>query len=177
MVGYLTEDQPKFGRGDDRIREILRLASEIISRAFENMSSSLPELSNMEVVEQFLALDEELHFMIMLRSLNAADREISDDKNIILIFKEDPIDDEELEILSYPDATIALRALFELEREFPGTDIVIVKGDKPEDVREAFKNYFSDARQFIDLIDDGCTRLLGDRVLDFGSRDGSARKA
>lgn len=174
MVGFLTENQPKFGRGDVRLKNVLRLASEIISRSFENMQSSLPELDDQEVVERFLALDEELNFMRMLRGLNAADRKISDDKNIILIFKEDAVDEEDLlEVLSYPNATVALRALFELEFENPGMDIVLVKGDRPEDVREAFKNYFSDARQFIDLIEEGCAKLIGSRVVKMGLRDGA----
>ena len=172
VVGFLTENQPKFGRGDERFQNILRLASEIISRSFENMPSSLPGLSNQEVVERFLALDEELNFMRMLRGLNAADRAISDDKNIILIFKEDL--EEELEVLSYPNATVALRALFELERENPAMDIVLVKGDRPEDVRESFKNSLSDARQFIDFIEEGSARLLGSRVVEMDWGDDSA---
>ena len=166
VVGFLTENQPKFGRGDPRIANILRLASEVIARSFEDARSCLPELSNKVVVEQFLALDVELNFMRMLRGLNSADSAISDKKNIILIFREGDDEEEgELEIRSYPEATVALRSLFELERENPGVDIVLVKGDKPEDVREAFKNYFSDARQFIKLIEEGCAYLLPDRVL------------
>lgn len=170
VVGFLTGSQLKFGQGDVRIKKILRLASEIISRAFEDMPSSLPELSDKDVVQRFLALDDDLKFMRMLHGLIAADRKISDEKNIILMFKENGNGEEELEVRSYPNATVALRALFELERDNPGMDIVLVKSDKPEDVREAFKNYFSDARHFIDLVDAGCTRLMSDRVvrMDFG---------
>ena len=165
VVGFLTENQPKFDRGDIRIKDILRLASEIISRAFESTNSSLPALSDKKVVGKFLTLDSKLNFMTMLRGLNAADQEISDKKNVILIFGGNP--DDVLELRSYPDATVALRALFVLENEYPpGTDIVLVKGDRPEDLREAFKNYFSDAQHFIDLIDEGCERLMSDRVWD-----------
>ena len=41
-------------------------------------------------------------------------------------------------------------------------------------IREAFKNYFSDARQFIELIEEGCTYLLPDHVLavDFSNVEG-----
>lgn len=41
----------------------------------------------------------------------------------------------------------------------PDRDIVLVRADTSEDVRLAFKNYFSDARDFLRLIDDGCARL------------------
>ena len=161
IVGFLTVNQPKFGRGDVRFSRVLRLASEIISRAFEQMKSSLPDNSDKDIIEEFLELDKELGFMQILRDLNRADRQISKYKNIILIFKREPTgtEVEGLEIKSYPTAVTAMRALFELERELPGTDIVLVKGDRPEDLREAFKNYFSDAHQFIKSIDDGCNKL------------------
>ena len=76
MVGYITENQPKFERGDQKIKDVLRLASEVISRAFEGITSSLPLLASKDVVDKFLALDKELNFMLMLRKLNAADSKI-----------------------------------------------------------------------------------------------------
>ena len=161
IVGFLTENQPKFDRGDDRYLQILRLASEIIARAFEGERSCLHGLDDAEVVQQFLALDASLHFLQMLRGLNAADGEIRGQRNVILIFSED----EELETRSYRDAPEALRALFELERENPGKDIVLVKADTSEEVRIAFRNYFSDASEFIQLMEIGVERLSPDRVV------------
>ena len=172
LVGFLTENQPKFDRGEENIKTILRLASEIIARSVENMKSSLPDLNDTEVVQKFLALDNELHFMLMLRKLNATDRSTSKHKNYILFFKEE--DDNPLEIIAYPSATNALRALFEFERDNPGLDAVLVKGDTTEDIREAFKNYFSDARNFIELIEAGCTKLSGLSVMTLGVEDGDA---
>ena len=153
VVGIVTGNQPKFQEGDKRYEHILRLASEIIARAFEKEKSSLPHLTDAELVDEFIALDGELNFMAMLRGLNAADKEISDNKNIILMLN--PSSDD-LEIRSYRDATEALRALFELEREAAGRDIVLVRADTSEEVKIAFRNYFSDAREFINLIDRGC---------------------
>lgn len=70
LVGLLTAHQPKFDRGDEQVRHILRLASEIIARSFEDMPSSMPHLSSHSVVEQFNDLDARLTFMRMLRGLN-----------------------------------------------------------------------------------------------------------
>ena len=164
LVGLLTADQPKFDRGDGRIKRILQLASEIIARAFEEIPSCLPDLSNRDVVEQFAVLDANLNFMGMLRGLNMANRHVSEAKDMILIFRGTETDERGvMEVRSYPNTTAALRALFELEQAHPGMDVVLVKSERPEDVREAFRNYFSDAVQFIDLIDDGSRRLLGNR--------------
>ena len=41
----------------------------------------------------------------------------------------------------------------------PDRDIVLVRADTTEDVRLAFKNYFSDAQDFIQLIEKGCSKL------------------
>ena len=46
-----------------------------------------------------------------------------------------------------------------LEKQLPELDIVLVRADTSDEVRIAFRNYFSDARDFIQLLDDGCARL------------------
>jgi hypothetical protein len=156
VVGHITENQPKFEQGDPRFLEILALASEIIARAFEQTTSCYPHMSSQEIIQRFVLLDDQVHLIDMLKGLNAADKEISDDKNVILMFGEG----RELEIVTYRDAPEALRALFKLEKERPGQDIVLARGESSEDVRDAFRNYFSDARDFINYIDEGCKRLM-----------------
>ena len=95
-----------------------------------------------------------------LRGLNSADKAVTDKKNAILIFS----GPNELEILEYRDATDALRRLFELEEERPSSDIVLVRADTNDEVRLAFRNYFSDAGEFIRLVEEGCTKLLERKV-------------
>lgn len=155
VIGFITESQPKFERGDDRYQRVMVLASEILARAFEDSVGPEPAMSNDEVVQEFLALDAELHLMRTLRGLNSADKTYTEKKNAILVFS----GTDELEIFEFRDATDAIRRLFELEREHPERDIVLVRADTSEDVRLAFKNYFSDARDFIRLVDRGCTLL------------------
>ena len=46
LVSRITENQPKFDRGDERYIEFFRLASEIIARAHENSHSVHKELSD-----------------------------------------------------------------------------------------------------------------------------------
>lgn len=161
IVGFITENQPKFDRGDNRFQRILMLSSEIIARAFEGRNSCLGQMTDEEVVREFVSIDADLNFMSMLRNLNKANREIAGNRNTILIYS----GDDDLEVRTYRDATEALAALFDLEAEMPGKDVVLVRADRSEDVQIAFKNYFSDAREFIKFIDDGCQILLGPKVL------------
>ena len=157
VIGFITESQPKFQQGDTRYEDAMRMASEILARAHEGLKGSLPDLPDRDLLSNFLALDKELGLLQVLRGLNAADRVVSSKRNAILIFSEG----KPLEVKQYRDAPDALRALFELEKQMPDRDIVLVRADTSEDVRLAFKNYFSDARDFIHLIESGCTKLTG----------------
>jgi putative GTP pyrophosphokinase len=157
LIGFITESQPKFQQGDDRYEYAMALASEILARAHEGLNGPLPDKSDRELLEEFLSLDKQLSLLQMLRGLNQAKSEISDKKNTILIFSATG----ELEVKSFRDATDALRALFILEKQMPESDIVLVRADSSEEVRLAFRNYFSDAREFIRLIDSACAKLSG----------------
>lgn len=155
VIGFITESQPKFQRGDVRYEMAMLFASEIIARTVEKMNSYLQNLTDEELVSQFQCLDVELNLMSMLRGLRSVKGTFSLKRNAILIISKD----NNLEVKTYRDAPSALRALFELERDNPGKDVVLVKADTSEEVRTAFKNYFSDANEFIQLIEDGCKKL------------------
>jgi putative GTP pyrophosphokinase len=159
VIGFITESQPKFQAGDRRYQHAMALASEILARVHEKTKGPFPDKPDCDVVGEFLKVESEVSLMQMLRGLNVANTEISSNRNAILIFPE--IGD--LEVRTYRDATEALRALFALERERPGTDIVLVRADTTEEVRLAFRNYFTDAQDFIQLIDRGCEELTGMR--------------
>ena len=160
VIGFITESQPKFQEGDKRYQEAMALASEILARAFEDSKGPHPDMSDQDVVRSFLEKNHELGLMNMLRGLNSADTEVSSNRNTILIFSESG----SLEVKTYRDSTDALKALFELEEMMPGQDIVLVKADTSEEVRFAFKNYFSDAQDFIRLVDEGCEKLSGRNI-------------
>lgn len=148
VIGFITESQPKFQQGDKRYEECMALASEILARGHEDLKGAYPDLSNSDLLEKFKKLDEELHLIQTLAGLNSVQAKDTENKNSILIFNTDG----SLEVKSYREATDALKALFKLEQERPNLDIVLVKADSNEEIREAFKSYFSDAKDFIRLL-------------------------
>lgn len=160
VVGLITSSQPKFQEGDKRYEEILAIASEMIARAIEGMTSCFPDLSNLELIKKFFELDHQLGFMNLLRGLNTTDNEVTTKKNVILIFSEN----ENLEVRTYRDSTEAIKSLFMLERENPAKDIVLVRADTSKELRIAFRNYFSDAKEFVTLIDRSCEKLGGIKI-------------
>jgi len=157
VVGFITESQPKFQQGDKRYEHEMALASEILARAHEGLNGPFPQKSDRELLEEFLAMDRELMLLATLKGLNQAKSEVSDKKNTILIFSGEGA----LEVRSFRDAPDALRALFILEKEMPHNDIVLVRADSSDEVRLAFRNYFSDAREFIRLMENACAKLSG----------------
>ncbi len=160
VVGFITESQPKFQQGDKRYETIMAYSSEMIARTVEKKTSCFPCLKDVDLIQMFLKLDKDLGFMALLKGLNAATNEVSAKKNVILMFSEG----ESLEVKTYRDSTDAIRALFSLEKDNPGKDIVLVRADSSDDVRVAFKNYFSDATEFISLIEKACEKLGGYKV-------------
>lgn len=161
VIGFITESQPKFQEGDMRYQDAMALASEILARAFESSAGPFPHKDNIELVRDFLRLDHELKLLKTLQGLNSVDSIGSTNRNSILIFSPSG----ELEIKTYRDAPEALRALFQLEKEQVGKDIVLVRADTSEEVRFAFKNYFSDAQDFVSSVEDGCQILSGVRLM------------
>lgn len=155
VIGFITESQPKFQQGDKRYENAMALASEILARAHEGQTGPSPHLPDRVAVASFLAIDRELGLIKMLRGLSAAKKDVSAKRNAILIFS----GTGDLEVRAFRDAPDALRALFDLEKQFPDRDIVLVRADTSEEVRLAFRNYFSDATDFIRLLEDGCTKL------------------
>lgn len=155
VIGFITMSQPKYQQGDQRYVRAMVLTSEILSRSHEAMFGPLPDLSNHDLISEFAEIDKELGLLRNLKGLNSANKEIIGSKNSILIFSESG----DLKIKTFRDATDALTALFNMEKENPNLDIVLVRADSADDVREAFRNYFSDAQDFIDLVESGCAKL------------------
>lgn len=148
VIGFITENQPKFQQGDQRYLDCMALASEILTRAYEESTGPYPQLSDGDLLLAFEKLDNELNLIRTLTGLNTAETEATRNRNTILVFKPNG----DLEVFSYRDSTEALDDLFRLENENPDLDIVLVKADTSEEIRMAFKNYFSDAKDFVRLL-------------------------
>jgi hypothetical protein len=162
VIGFITESQPKFQKGDSRYELAMALSSEILARNSEHNVGPFPAKSDNDLVVEFERLDREIGLMKLLKGLKVAGPEVAvtTKRNTILVYSPDGT----LSTLSFRDARTALFVLFDMEKSNPGADIVLVKADKSEDVRLAFKNYFSDAGDFIEQIEKGCKALSGNRA-------------
>lgn len=159
VVTQLTENAPKFNRGDARHIRFFCLASEMLARVHEERKSCLPNLSDRQLLEEFEALDVEIGILGMLLKL-ATYKWIDNQapsKNVILQLGKG----KELQLHPYDLELEASSALFELEKEFPEDDIVLVGADSVAEVRSAFRNYFRDVGDFLQLIQNALGGLSG----------------
>lgn len=150
IIGNITENDPKFNRGDEKYMRIMALSSEILSRAYESRHGPLPEVDNADLVKEFLFLDRELNLISRLSAIKGARSHIISKKNVILVLKSGY--HENIEIYSFEYATDALENLIKLEEKYPDSDVVLVRANTSDDVLFSYKNYFSDAKDFVDLI-------------------------
>lgn len=143
--------------------QFFKYASEIIARAHENRFSCCPEMSNAELIIAFTTLEEDLHLLHTLKEIKNKQEDILDNKkkNLVIMSSFDlfHVNIPKVEIFPFSTTTQAARKYFELEKQFPNNDIVLVRGDEIADISNIFRNYFSNARDFVAYMKSGI-RLL-----------------
>src|SRR5215213_1105028 len=122
VVGLVTQHQPKFHIADDKHMEFFRLASEIIARTCEETTSCYPDVTSKELVDRFVAIEDEINLLRTLKGINSVNKEVLSGKNVILVFKEQ----SQLDIFTYDRSGEAIDAYFTLEKSGSGEDIVYV---------------------------------------------------
>jgi putative GTP pyrophosphokinase len=162
VVSRITENQPKFEKGDERYIEFFQLASEIMARVHEKTCSCYKDVSRADLIARFEALDADINLVRMLHSLHTIYTG-ADGGNLILQFSQHG----NLLIHQVADQE-ATEAYFRLEKDNPGDDIVLVSADTFDEIRSAYRNYFSDPRDFLRYLHEASQGLGGKGCLTDG---------
>jgi putative GTP pyrophosphokinase len=155
VVSRVTENQPKFNRGDERHKEFFRLASEIIARTVENKRSCYPELDDATIVAHFREIDGQINVLRFLNNLPIVEQESRIRNNVILHVNADG----KLTVRKYTNVKDATDSYFELEKNNPNDDIVLVRAKTFDAIRSAYRNYFQNTTEFLGYIKVGLERL------------------
>lgn len=155
VVSRITENQPKFDKGDDRHREFFRLASEILARTVEEKTSCKFELADTELCRRFRELDAEINVMRFLKNLPVIEQASRVKNNIVLQSSQSG----QLMIHKFSNIEDATEGYFQLEKGNPDDDIVLVRSRTFESIRSAYRNYFQNTTEFLNYIDDGLKNL------------------
>lgn len=162
VADLITSSRIKFNDAKKSYLEYFQLASEILARSHENQTSCCPRLSNAELVSQFGTLENSLSLLTSLDNLRGTrDKKVTFRRNTLLIFRFDVSDaQDQLEVKTFETVSKAIEEYDRLEKALgERADIVFVRGESEESIRDAFRNYFSDARAFVDLIRSGLKTL------------------
>lgn len=149
IAGILNEGNHKFGKAPKDVADFFRVTSELIARAYEDRLSCLAHLTLNELLLKFHELDKKTGMLSKLKGLQFVVNKKSDAKNIILILHPD----NKLTIWGFKDDDAALREYFSLERtSAKGTDIVLVRAGEYKLIKNAYRNYFGDAKDFVKYV-------------------------
>ena len=157
VAGLLTHNNPKFGQGEPAFIEFFAVASELLARRFENMTSCLPVATYEELKDKLRALEADTRIIQLFRRVNSKVVDIDFKMNNILLFPlvSSNIENEsELEVHSFSNLNLAISIYNKMEKEFEGkADVVLVRADNFENMRITFRNYFADTTEFVSHID------------------------
>lgn len=138
----------KFEVGINVQRErLFVLASEYIARKKENLYGCCPHLSDGELVEEMKVLEAELHIFANLSAARKSAAKIPLRENIVLHFSGD-----NLRVFGWKESRAALAYRDHIEKLHPEDDVVYVSGGNPAAISNAFRNYFKDAADFVDMV-------------------------
>lgn len=163
VADLIMSNRLKFSEGDYNHERFFQLSSEIIARTFEGRFSCLPETNNDLLVKEFSELDRRLGLLQTFDNLRQGPVRKGFKRNTLLVFEfGDDGDKAELTVESFDNVNRAIERYDELEKKMGDrADIVLVRGESEEGIRYAFRNYFSDAREFVDYVRDGVEYLSG----------------
>lgn len=162
VADLITSSRIKFNDAKPTYLEYFQLASEILARAHESQTSCCPGLSNKDLVAKFKLLDGGLNLLGTLDNLRGArGRQTAFRRNTLLIFRFDVEDAQQrLEVKTFETVARAIEEYDRMEKALgERADIVFVRGESEDSIRDAFRNYFSDAKAFVDLIRSGIAIL------------------
>lgn len=158
VVGLLTHNNPKFGQGRPELIEFFSIASELIARCFESMTSSLPKMSGKDLKDRLRDLEKDTRILQLFRRVNTKVVSIDFRKNNILIFpfvSDAEENTSDLQIITFDNVFRAINRYNSLEKDWEGrADVVLVRADSFENMRITFRNYFADTTEFVALIDE-----------------------
>src|SRR5690606_8470343 len=107
----------------------------------------LPNLTEKEICQELQELEHDLHAIANLRAARKSNAEIPRQRNIVLHFSTGA-----LKVFGFSSPKIALKRRDEIEQQYPSDDVVYVSAESPGAISNSFRNYFTDAADFVDML-------------------------
>ncbi len=148
LADAITQNRAKFNQGSPDNERFFMVCSELLARKYESSVSCLPDKSHEQLVAEWYDIEQRAHIFQQLRSI--AEQGVAENLEgfVLLVISEDGT----LSVQPQKSYRRAIQNLLALESQHPDWDIVLASGDKGESLRSAFRNYFRNASEFVDLV-------------------------
>ena len=152
---FLDGERTKFAMQEEDMNprvNFFRLVSELLARYHENATHALREMSINELRIQIRNLDSELGIMGRLRAMRAIEDFPKLKRHNVLNVIKGEDGEPKLEVFVFNNSVDAIRKSQELESSVESLNAVYVASDRPGELRRAYKNYFNDPLDFVELV-------------------------
>lgn len=146
----LNKSRVKFETGADPQRErFFVLASELLARHCEGLQGPQPDIESNLLKAELLNIESNLKIIESLKKLHKERIELPTSKNIVLHFG-----NKKLTARGFRSQAVAIDYRNQLETSHPSDDVVYVRGNNSNHIKNAFRNYFRDSREFVKYIEE-----------------------
>lgn len=148
----LDGESTKFELFESRRSRFFALASELIARKHEQKQQALIGETTAQLRDELKELENELNIMQRLGLL----RQFEDEgklqtHNVLNIYKDDT-GNLHLDVLPFSTASDAIEKASRLESDEDSLNAVYVRANNPNQLRSAYRNYFNDPVDFVELL-------------------------
>lgn len=128
------------------------IASEIIARKHEGIEKAFVGIPTIELQEELHKLEAGMGILRRLKLLKQFEDEDSlQNHNVLNIYRKDD-GALELQVIPFKSAGPAIEKATELEESSESINAVYVRSDNPKQLRSAYRNYFYDPVDFVQLL-------------------------
>ncbi len=152
----------KFSKSSNPAYEQFLIASELFARIHEGRSGCLSQETDAQLEQRFIELEAKTQMVTMIHGLRVAETSDQLGKNSILQRRTNG----DLYIYRFKSFPQALRAISDIETRSETQNAVLVGANTPLHIRDAFRNYFDDTSDFIDLLDDALRQIRATEIVD-----------
>ena len=145
-------EKTKFEMDPSKRGRFFAIASEIIARNHEHIQKAFLDSSTLDLQRELQNLENELGILQRLSALKTfADEDKLQEHNVLNITRGQN-GEMTLEVLPFKLAADAIAKATELESSGSSVNAVYVRADNPAQLRSAYRNYFNDPIDFVDII-------------------------
>lgn len=148
----LDGERTKFDMTVTERGRFFALASEIIARTYEGKEKAFLGVSTSDLQRDLQKIENKLSIMQRLQALRQFEVEEYIKKHNVLNIYRDEYGNTKLEVISFGSADLAIKKATELEGQESSINAVYVRADDPKQLRSAYRNYFYDPIDFVELL-------------------------